>query len=329
MAGKTLPAEEIPVQSKFEFIRKFSESHKSIDIRFMCRELNVSRSGYYNHLKILKRPISSDEMNDRDLVKWAYDFMGRAKGARQIKMTLAKEKGIVMNLKKIRRIMKDIGIVCPIRKANPLRRMAKAMKTDAVFANKLNRQFRTSKPGQHLLTDISYIYYGGNGRCYLSTLKDASTNEIVAWTVSERIDLSLVMSMLAKLDKVEWLPERFMIHSDQGCHYTSYEYRKYLSEHDIIQSMSRRGNCWDNAPQESFFGHAKDEMHLKECRSYEQVLKEIGDYMDYYNNHRCQWGLKRKTPVEYRKYLSSQPSCEMALVPPVKITPWTSPRSDA
>ena len=181
MAGKTLPAEEIPVKAKFEFIRKFSESHKSIDIKSMCRELHVSRSGYYNHLRILQKPISSEKMKDRSLVKWAYDFMGRAKGARQIKMTLAKEKAVVMNLKKIRRIMKDIGIVCP------LRRMAKAIKTNSVFANKLNRQFRTSRPGQHLLTDISYIYYGSNGRCYLSTVKDISTNEIVAWTVSKRI----------------------------------------------------------------------------------------------------------------------------------------------
>lgn len=148
MAGKTLPAEEIPVQAKFEFIRKFSESRRNVDIRFMCRELHVSRSGYYNHIRILQMPISSEKMKDRNLVKWAYDFMGRAKGARQIKMTLAKEKAVVMNLKKIRRIMKDIGIVCPLRKANPLRRMAKAMKTDSVFANKLNRQFRTSRPGR-------------------------------------------------------------------------------------------------------------------------------------------------------------------------------------
>jgi len=147
--------------------------------------------------------------------------------------------------------------------------------------------------------------------------------------MSERIDFGLVMPMPAKIGKVDWLPDCFMIHSDQGCHYTSREYRKYLSEHNIIQSMSRRGNCQDNAPQESFFGHAKDEMHLKECRSYEQVHKEIGDYMDYYNNHRCQWGLRRKTPVEYRKYLFSQPSYEVAVVPPTKITPWTSPRSDA
>lgn len=295
----------------------------------MCKELKVSRSGYYSHVKSLKRPVSSEEMHSRDLVRWAYDFKGRAKGARQIKMTLQHEKGIVMNLKKIRRIMWETGIVCPIRKSNPLRKMAKMMKTNAIFTNKLNRQFRTSTPGRHLLTDITYIYYGSNYRCYLSTVKDASTNEIVAWTVSESLELPFVIEMLRKLDGIEWLPKRFLIHSDQGCHYTSREYRKYLSDHEITQSMSRRGNCWDNSPQESFFGHAKDEMHLKECGSYEQVVAEINDYMDYYNHSRCQWDLKRMTPVEYREYLLSQPSRELTVVPETKITPWTSPRSDA
>lgn len=294
----------------------------------MCKDLKVSRSGYYSHLKALKRPMPSDEMNSRDLVRWAYDFKGRAKGARQIKMTLHHEKGIVMNLKKIRRIMKDIGIVCPIRKANPLRKMAKMMKTNAIFTNKLNRNFRTSRPGRHLLTDITYIYYGYNCRCYLSTIKDASTNEIVAWTVSKSLELGFVIEMLRKLEGLTWLPESFLLHSDQGCHYTSREYRKYLSEHEIAQSMSRKGNCWDNSPMESFFGHAKDEMRLKECASYEQVVSEINAYMDYYNHDRCQWDLKRMTPVEYRQHLLSQPSYELTRVAEPKITPWTSPRSD-
>ena len=95
--------------------------------------------------------------------------------------------------------------------------------------------------------------------------KDASTNEIVAWTLSETIGMPFVIGMLRKLDSVGWLPRTFLLHSDQGCHYTSYEYRKHLSGRGICQSMSRRGNCWDNAPVESFFGHAKDELRLRRC----------------------------------------------------------------
>ena len=243
--------------------------HPCLEIRWMCERLEVSRSGYYSHLKAAEKPVSRDELEDMDRVRWAYDFKRRAKGARLIKMTLLHEKGIVMNLKKIRRLMKKLELSCPIRKANPFRRMAKAIKTNSVFTNKLNRQFATSKPGQHLLTDISYLYYGVNGRAYLSTIKDASTNEIVAYSVSNRIDMSLVMDMLSKLDKVKWLPERFVIHSDQGCHYTSKQYQKHLSEKGITQSMSRKGNCWDNSPMESFFGHMKDELHLDECLTFE------------------------------------------------------------
>ncbi len=253
-------------------------------------------------------------MKDRDLVRWAYGFRGRSKGARQIKMTLSHEKGIIMNFKKVRRVMKDIRLSCPIRKANPLRRMARAMKTDAVFSNKLNRQFATTRPGQHLLTDISYIYYGANGRCYLSTVKDASTNEILAWTVSESLGIGFVLEMLGQLERIDWLPHRFVLHSAQGCHYTSIEYRKFLSRKEITQSMSRLGNCWDNAPMESFFGHAKDELHLRECLCFSQVCGEIASYMDYYNHSRCQWGRRRMTPVEYREFLLSQPKLEVMVL---------------
>lgn len=317
-AGATSPASTIPVGERFETIERMKEAHPCLDISYMCERMGVSRSGYYAHVAAGRKYIGIDEMKDRDAVRWAYSFRNRPKGARQIKMTLQHEKSIVMNLKKIRRIMKDIGIACPVRKANPMRRIAKAIRTHSIFPNKLNRQFATSRPGQHMLTDITYIFYGANGRAYLSTVKDASTNKIVCWTMSERLDLSFLMEMLGRLESVEWLPERFLLHSDQGCHYTSVPYQRQLSAIGAIQSMSRKGNCWDNAPMESFFGHMKDELHLKGCLTYEQAKNEISDYMDYYNNHRCQWGLKRMTPVEYREWLLGQPSCEIMVIPDKK-----------
>ena len=98
----------------------------------MCDRLNVSHSGYYSYLKATKRPTNRQELDDMDLIRWACDFKGRAKGARQIKMTVQHEKGKIMNLKKIRRLMKKMELFCPIRKANPLRRMAKALRTNSV-----------------------------------------------------------------------------------------------------------------------------------------------------------------------------------------------------
>jgi len=97
--------------------------------------------------------------------------------------------------------------------------------------------------------------------------------------------------------------EGTLIHSDQGTHYTHPDYQKLVKKMGIHQSMSRRGNCWDNAPQESFFGHLKDEASIKTCTTLEELRKEIKQYMIYYNHYRYQWNLKKMTPVQYRDHL--------------------------
>ncbi len=202
--------------------------------------------------------------------------------------------------------MKKYELKCPIRKANPYRRMSKAMATNNYHDNILNRDFYEAKPGEHLLTDITYLYYGpGRERAYLSTIKDAATREILAYKVCKSLDLQFVLDTVNQLvDKHnDLLTPDTLLHSDQGCHYTSIAYQQLLKQLEITQSMSRRGNCWDNAPQESFFGHMKDELHLKDCLDYEDLLNEIDDYMDYYNNYRYQWDLGKRSPVEYRIYL--------------------------
>ena len=281
----------------------------------MCKELHVSRSGFYNYLDYQKHP-TIKEVNDEEdfkLIKQAYDYRNRHKGARQIKMTLLNTFGIVMNLKKIRRLMKKYGLYCPIRQANPYRRMMKAMKTNNYTSNKLNRNFKTNKPGEHLLTDITYIFYGKNRNlCYCSTIKDAATNEILAKEYSESLDVQFVLDTVLQLTSYSFIDfNRCLIHSDQGVHYTSIAFTSLLSKLNIARSMSRRGNCWDNAPQESFFGHMKDELHLKECESFEAVCNELDDYFDYYNNERCQWGLNKMTPIQFREYLLKQPGTSL------------------
>ena len=175
----------------------------------MCKELDVSRSGYYAYearkAKGLGDPREAADYADFLAVKEVYDFKGRAKGSRQIAMLMPKLFGVSMNRKKIQRLMRKYGLECPARRANPLKRMMKAIQTNSAFSNKLNRQFAIGRPGEHLLTDISYLYYGPHceKRCYLSAIKDASTNEIVAWTLSETIDMPFVIEMLRKLDAVD------------------------------------------------------------------------------------------------------------------------------
>lgn len=275
--------------------------------KYLCKCLGVSTSGYYNYVKNEEKRLIQDEKDKKDyeLVLKAYKFKNRHKGARQIKMVLENEFGIKFNLKKIRRLMKKYNLKCPIRKANPYRRMMKATKEHSTCENKVNRQFKTGIPYNILLTDITYLFYGNNKRCYLSTIKDAETNEILAYYLSENITLEMSLETVKRLKKNKHiiLNEKVKIHSNQGAHYTSPTFHKLLEKYNIEQSMSRRGNCWDNAPQESFFGHMKDELHLDNCLTFKDVKYEIKEYIDYYNNYRYQWNLKKMTPVMYRNHL--------------------------
>lgn len=197
--------------------------------------------------------------------------------------------------------MKKYEIVCPVRKANPYKRMLKATKEHRIVLNQLNREFKQNTPGKTLLTDITYLVYGKNQRAYLSIILEGSTNEILAYHVTEQMTLEFVTTTLHKLKRNPRirLTEGAYIHSDQGSHYTSPTYQKL----NLGQSMSRRGNCWDNAPQESFFGHLKDEAHIKPCESFNELKQKIKKYMTYYNHYRYQWNLKKMTPVGYRNHL--------------------------
>lgn len=278
-------------------------------VSYLCEIAGVSRSGYYNYFS-LKSQKSKEEKNKndeeiRDIILKAYHFKGRKKGARQIKMTLTGQYGIIYNLKRIRRIMKKYGIICPIRKANPYKRMMKATQEHRVLPNLLKRNFKQSKPGKVLLTDITYLLYGQGKKAYLSTIKDSSTNEVMAYHVSDRLTLDIATDTIKKLKKNSKIkfPKDAFIHSDQGVHYTSPIFQKLVKKSGLGQSMSRRGNCWDNAPQESFFGHFKDEAYIKRCDTLDQLKDEIKQYMIYYNNYRYQWDLKKMTPVQYRNHL--------------------------
>ena len=291
---------------KFILIKIVVEAHNLKKMtKYLCE---VSRSGYYNYFS--KNSSGNryyreiEDKKSRDLIIKAYEFKGREKGARQIKMTLENSFSIVFNLKKIRRIMKKYNIVCLIRKSNPYKRMAKATKEHTTLPNKLNRAFKQDIPGKVLL-DITYLTYGNSQRAYLSTIKDSCTGEIAAYVLSKNIKLEIATETINNLirnDNFE-IHKDALIHSDQGVHYTSPTFQRLVNENGLDQSMSRRGNCWDNAPQESFFGHFKDDANIRECETFEELIDEIDDYMDYYNNYRGQWGLKKMTPAEYRNYL--------------------------
>lgn len=275
----------------------------------MCKLAGITRSCYYNWLKNrhLHEKRELQDQADFALIYRAYQFRGYNKGARGIHMRLLHE-GIVMNLKKIRRLMKKYQLSCPIRKANPYRRMAKALKTNAVADNKVKREFRLHGARKILLTDITYIPYGKKF-CYLSVIKDAFTEQILSYVLSESLEVDFVLQTVEQLIERhgETLKTDTILHSDQGCHYTSVKYRELISNYELRQSMSRRGNCWDNAPQESFFGHMKDELQIKDqnWKTFDEIKKSIDDWMDYYNNDRGQWILKKMSPNEFYNYIQT------------------------
>jgi len=276
-------------------------------VTYLCKCIGVSKSGYYNYLSNEKKRNGQNDKDEMDfnLILKAYKFKNRKKGSRQIKMVLENEFASIMNLKKIRRLMKKYNLVCPIRKANPYRRMMKATKEHTVCENIVNRNFRPGVPYNVLLTDITYLFYGNGKKCYLSTIKDGQTKEILAYYISESMQLNISLETIKRLkrNKTVILTEDTKIHSDQGVHYTSPKFQQLLKKYNIGQSMSRKGNCWDNAPQESFFGHMKDDLNLDTCFTFRDVCNEIKDYIEYYNNYRYQWGLEKMTPVKYRNHL--------------------------
>lgn len=242
------------------------------------------------------------DRQDFDLILSAYKARGYDKGRRGIHMRLL-HMGIVMNEKKISRLMNKYNLRCPIRGANPYKKMLKASTVNSKVSNVLNREFEKHGPRHVLLTDVTYLYYSKKV-AYLSVIKDAFTKEILSYVLSETqtIDLALetVLQMYNKHSKE--LKAKTLLHSDQGCLYTSYAYKGLLEKLQLKQSMSRRGNCWDNAPQESFFGHMKDEIKISECKTFEQLKLRIDDYMDYYNNERYQYQLAKLSPTEFYNY---------------------------
>lgn len=288
----------------FELIRiTIRDNNLKNVVSYLCASAGVSRSGYYNYLSNESKRERREEIDIkvRDDILMAISFRGYKKGSRSIKMLLEDKFGICYNRKRIMRIMRKYNIVCPIRRKKYKYKVTKEHK---VCKNYLQREFKQNVPGKVMLTDISYLQYGNAKTAYLSTILDASTNEILSFKVRENMKLDLVISTLNELKDNQFVHfDDGMIHSDQGWHYTNPQFRIRAAEMGLQQSMSRRGNCWDNAPQESFFGHLKDEVDIKHCNTFDELHTLISDYIDYYNNDRYQWNLNKMTPIQYRNYL--------------------------
>ena len=297
---------------KYEVIHNTLEDSPGVfSISILCELAGVSRSGYYAWLKAAptREARELQDKADFELILAIYKRRGYAKGARSIYMGLLHmNPPVIMNIKKIRRLMKKYNLFCPIRKANPYRRMAKALKTSNYADNLLQREFECYGPRYVLLTDITYIPYNGEF-AYLSTILDAYTKQILSYVLSDSLEIDFVKETVENLirDHGISLHKETLIHSDQGSHYTSATFIQIIEDCNLRRSMSRRGNCWDNSPQESLFGHMKDHIldRVKECTEFQQIKDIVDDYIDYYNNEAYVWELCRLSPNEYYKFVTT------------------------
>lgn len=244
------------------------------------------------------------DCRDTEIIRTVIAYKGFGKGSRQIYMDMKDITGVQFGLKKIRRLMKKAGIETTIRKKNRSRQAARELLKNSVKPNLLKRTFKLHEPNEVRLTDVTYLDFGNRQRAYASACKDPVTGKLLDFTVSMNNDLSLVMKTLDNISGDHHC-DHALFHSDQGALYLTRSFQDKVKQLGFEQSMSKRGNCWDNAPQESYFGHFKDECDYKECRTFEELDNLCQKYKDYYNNERRQWKLNRMTPVQYEQYLLS------------------------
>lgn len=270
----------------------------------MCKTANVSKSGYYKWLK------SKNEIKNQDDLIYVYAaflLTNKKGGFRKIKMFLERYFNIVMNHKKIRRLMKILNLKSKVRKAKPYKSInGKTDNSSVICENLIQRNFKNSNPFETLCSDITYLKYN-NIFAYLNVLMDIKTNEIIAYHLSKNLSMNFVHSSICYgIDNIKEsyaLKKKIILHTDRGIHYANSNLQKILKSKGVIQSMSNPGTPLDNAVIESFFGHLKDEIDYKNCKTFNQLSEMIDNYMFYYNNLRPQCSKNKMTPIEYRNFL--------------------------
>jgi putative transposase len=226
-------------------------------------------------------------------------------GYRRIHLNL-KRRGLVVNHKKVQRIMSKLGLKCE-KFSRKSRKYSSYKGTIGTIAkNRINRRFHTSVCHQKLTTDITEFKCSNGLKLYLNPIMDMFNGEILTYGISLRPTLELVLKPLEEaLEIVKDSKFRTTLHSDQGWHYQHNMWVKTLKEHKVFQSMSRKGNCLDNSPMENFFGLMKQEMYYGEALcSYEELKTRIEEYINYYNHRRIKKKLAGMSPVEYRIHTS-------------------------
>lgn len=260
----------------------------------------MARSTFYYHTKRMLEP---DGYNDaRTAIREIYDRHRGRYGYRRITAQLRND-GMHLNHKTVQKLMVEMNLYGKRKTAK-----YKSYKGEigTVAPNVIDRDFTATAPNQKWATDVTEVKIKDR-KIYLSPVLDMFNGEIISYTISYRPNLEMAMKMLDKAFKKTDIPEGLILHSDQGWHYQHLRYQKALKDRNIVQSMSRKGNCLDNAMMENFFGLLKNELlYLQEWDSVEQFSKELVKYIRYYNNERIKLRLNGKSPVQYRALFQSK-----------------------
>ena len=258
----------------------------------MCRFFNVSRSGYYDYVK--RMDIPAKDLPIAEKIQECQERCGKTYGYRRVHLWLERN-GIHHNPKTILRTMNKYNLLSVVRR----RRYYHYGDITHRYPNVMNRDFKTNRPNHKWATDISYIKTK-QGTLYLSIIRDLYDNSIVAYKTGTEQNISLVLDTVKEAMRKEKVTEELQLHSDQGFQYTSQAYFNLTTSYNITQSMSRRGNPYDNALAENFFSILKTEcIHRIKLQTFEQARNIIDKYIYFYNNERIQ--LKTKlTPLEKR-----------------------------
>lgn len=282
--------------TKFQAIHDYHQE-TGFPIKLLCEIFNVSRQGYY---KCLNHKLTDHQEENEwlmDKIQELFKEYGGIYGYRRITMVINRRYEKRYNLKRIRRLMIQLGLKSFIRRSNGY-----STKTSFVNIeeNILNREFTADKPNEKWVTDITHLKYGFSNKAYLSAIKDLYDGSIIAYQVGHYNDNPLVMETIKAAVKAN-SDATPLLHSDRGSQYTSKEYRHITTAAGMTRSMSRVGKCIDNAPIESFFGHFKCESYdLKQYKTYEELTEDIDRYIKFYNEERYQMKLNSLAPLEYR-----------------------------
>jgi len=261
----------------------------------MCTVLKVKRSGYYGWLKSQEKPNKDKELVS--LIKEIFNDSRKTYGSRRIKRAL-EDKRHTVSRRKICRLMKENGLFCKAKRKFKV--TTNSNHKHPIAPNLLERKFNVTAANKFFVGDITYVNTK-EGWLYLAVVIDLFSRKVVGWSMDKNMTSTLVNDALLMALWSRRPPKGLIWHTDQGCQYASESHRNLLKEHGIVQSMSRRGNCWDNAVSESFFHTLKIELDFKQIfESREQAKQEIFEYIEvFYNKKRMHSSINYLSPQEF------------------------------